>query len=177
MNKLRTCVQVLAIMAAAVTTFCLCQRDVTTRTMKTKRKKFMGDSCQVPRKVLEDLSLKYSDRKVSTLSGMEAEYLCYKCCNMLVTLTELEQKVSDVRATLLQSLGKMLDSKCLKRKRLADDDDDFNLKRIRLAAENDTNNEVVPATSDTQTDKLSSPNITVSLIACILNKLILFSLG
>ena len=27
---------------------------------------------------------------------MEAEYLCYKCCNMSVTLTELEQKVSDV---------------------------------------------------------------------------------
>ena len=47
---------------------------------------------------------------------MEAEYLCYMCCNMLVTLTELEKKVSDVRATLLQSLEKMLDSKCLKRK-------------------------------------------------------------
>ena len=111
---------------------------------------------------------------------MEAEYLCYMCCNMLVTLTELEKKVSDVRATLLQSLEKMLDSKCLKRKRLADDDDGFNLIRMRLAAENDTNNEVVRTTSDTQTDKLSSPNITVSLIACILincKQFILFSLG
>ena len=35
-----------------------------TKTMKTKRKKFMGGSCQVPRKVLEDLSLKHFDRKV-----------------------------------------------------------------------------------------------------------------
>ena len=77
MNKLRTCMQVLAIMAAAVITCCLCQRDVSTGTMKTKRKKFMGGSCQVPRKVLEDLSLKHFDRKVSTLSGMEVEYLCY----------------------------------------------------------------------------------------------------
>ena len=38
MNKLRTCVQVLAIMAAAVTTYCLCQRDVTTGTMKLRGK-------------------------------------------------------------------------------------------------------------------------------------------
>ena len=30
---------------------------MSTKTMKTKRKKFMGGSCQVPRKVLEDLSL------------------------------------------------------------------------------------------------------------------------
>ena len=29
---------------------------MSTKTMKTKRKKFMGDSCQVPQKVLEDLS-------------------------------------------------------------------------------------------------------------------------
>lgn len=60
------------------------------------------------------------------------------------------------------------------------DDDGFNLIRMRLAAENDTNNEVVRTTSDTQTDKLSSPNITVSLIACILincKQFILFSLG
>ena len=51
---------------------------------------------------------------------------------------------------------------------------------MRLAAENDTNNEVVPATSDIQTDKLSSPNITVSSIACIIincKQFILFSLG
>ena len=39
----------------------------------------MGGSCQVPRKVLEDLSLKHFDRKVSTLSvGMRL--LCSKNC-------------------------------------------------------------------------------------------------
>ena len=65
MNKLRMCVQVLAIMAVAVITCCLYQRDVSTGTMKTKRKKFMGGSCQAQQKVLEDLSLKHFDRKVS----------------------------------------------------------------------------------------------------------------
>ena len=40
---------------------------------------------------------------------MEAEYLCYKCCNMSVTLTELEQKVSDVHNGLqLPSLSTTL---------------------------------------------------------------------
>ena len=164
-------------MAAVIThaTCYLCTADVSRGTMKTKRKRFMGDTCTESRVILDDFSLRNFGKKVSHFS-YQAEYLCYKCHNTLLSFPEMEKKLKEIEATLKCSVKSLLERKDSLKKRdmTATDENSSCTKRMRLeteAADASTSSTDTPTTSYGSPIQSDSKSVSVSELYCPMHAL------
>ena len=83
----------------------LCESDVSSGTMLSKRRKVNGSVSRVAMDVLDKLSLSIYKRKLSTFTS-DGSFICYKCKRQAEAYDELKKKVEITKNELLDRIAK-----------------------------------------------------------------------